>query len=410
MTDLLQRLRAVNPVPTCAPPTIENVWRWLEREDQVSGPGIPRAGAPDSTRERPGTAARSRLRFSVGRVGLGMAAAVPVLIAAVAIALLSHHRGHHPVATVSPSQTLPGPSRTVPGPSQRLAGGTISCFFTTDGHAHGGGPDVAGVGADGRTPIAICREWYRLNAHTGRNAADVAFVACQQNATTVAVYVADGRSHQCQRLGDRSLPQTYAAAVARLRALVQAFAVDQRRHDCVSVTVLAGEVRATLARLGFVGWRLSLPSTRFDPRGDPPRGTGGTCGHVVGNPAEFDARHRTVFITSGAPTSIARLVNHDSYELYTRTYQQCFTATSVRALVRHTLAATTLRPRFATVAAPAGEQFEPHSQQLYDAGCVRFAFAIPADNDRTIDVLLYARGAQRLSQRRLYPPAEDFRP
>jgi hypothetical protein len=410
MTDLLQRLRAVNPVPTCAPPAIEDVWRRLEHDDQISGSEIPPAGAPDSTRERPGTPTRSRLRFGAGRVGLGMAAAVPVLIAAVAIALLSSHRGHYATATGRPGQTLPRPSRTLPGPSRRLADGIINCFFTTNGHAHGGGPDVAGAGADGRTPIAICREWYRLNARAGRNAADVAFVACQQNATTVAVYVADGRSNQCQRLGDRPLPRTYAAAVAGLRALVQAFAADQRRHDCVTVAVLAGQVRASLARLGFVGWRLSLPSTRFDPRGDPPRGTGGTCGHVIGNPAELDARHRTVFITSGPPTSIARLVDHDSYALYARTDQQCFTAASVRALVRHAFAATALRPRFATVKAPAGEQFGPHSQPLYNAGCVRFGFAIPADNERSVDVLLYARNAPRLPPSRLYPPAGDFRP
>ena len=176
------------------------------------------------------------------------------------------------------------------------------------------------------------------------------------------------------------------------------------------MTALAGEVLATFARLGFVGWHLSLPSTRFNPRVDPPRGTGGTCGHVVGNPAEFDARHRTVFITSGPPTSIVRLVNHDSYEVYTRTYQRCFTAASVRALVRRTFAGTPLRPRFATVAAPKGVQFEPHSQALYEAGCVRFEFAVPADNERSIDVVLYARGAPQLSPRRLYPPADAFRP
>ena len=181
MTDLLQRLRAVNPVVTCAPPTIENVWRRLEHEDQISHPDSPGAGAPDP-RQHP---ARARLRFGAGRVGLAMAAAVPVLIAVVAIALLSHDRGHHPAATVSPSRALPGPS-------ERLADGTIDCFFTTNGSAHGHSPD-AGLNADGRTPIAICREAYRLNAHTGRNAADVAFVACQHDATTVAVYVADGR-------------------------------------------------------------------------------------------------------------------------------------------------------------------------------------------------------------------------
>jgi hypothetical protein len=403
MTDLVQRLRDVNPVPTCAPPTIENVWRTLEHDEQVFDPDIPGAGTPNPTPGRPRTRAHSRLRFGAGRLALGVALAVPVVVAAVALVLLSHHRSHRPMATARPSQTLQAPG-------QRLADGSVNCFFTTNGNAHGHSPDVEGAGADGRSPIAICRQWYRLNAHTGRNAADVQFVACQQNPTTVVVYVADGRSDQCQRLGHRPLPRTYAAALARLHALVQAFAVDQRRHECVSVTVLASEVRASLARLGFVGWRLDVPSTHFDPRFDPPQGTGGTCGHVVGNPAELDARHRIVFITSGPPTSIARLVNHVSKVLYSSTYQQCFTPISVRVLVRHAFAATVLRPRFATVAPPAGVQFGPDSQRLFGTGCVGFAFAVPADNERTVDVLLYARGAPRLPKSHLYPPANDFRP
>ncbi len=403
MTDPVQRLRAINPVSTCAPPKIENVWRRLEQEDQVAAPDIPRARRTDYTGQRPHSRAVSPLRLGLGRVGLGIAVAIPVLVAVLAIVLLSHHGGHRPIASIRYRQTLPWPS-------QRLAEGTVNCFFTTDGNAHGHRPDVEGAGADGRSPVAICREWYRLNAHTGRNAADVAFVACRQNATTVAVYVADSRSAQCRRLGDRPLPRTYAAALARLHGLAQALAVDQRRHDCVSVAVLAGEVRATLTRLGFVGWRLNLPTTHFDARVDPPQGTGGTCGHVLGNPMEFDARHRTVFITSGPPTSILRLVNHVSYELYSRTDQRCFTSTSVRVLVAHAFAATPLRPRFATVAAPAGLQFGPHSQPLYDAGCVRFEFAVPGDSERSVDVLLYARGAPRLPQSQLYPPARDFRP
>lgn len=403
MTDLLQRLRDVNPVPTCAPPTIENVWSRLEHDEHVSAPDIPQAGTSNPTPGRLRSRAHSRLRFGARRVALAMALAVPIVVAAVAIALLSYHRSHRATATVRPSQTLPAPG-------QRLADGSVTCFFTTNGSAHGHGPDVKGAGADGRSPIAICRQWYRLNAHTGGNAADVPFVACQLNATTVVVYVADGRSRQCQRLGHPPLPRTYATALARLHALVQAFAVDQRRHDCMSVSVLAGEVRASLARLGFAGWRLDLPSTHFDPRSDPPPGAGGMCGHVIGNPAVLDARHRVVFITSGPPTSIARVVNHLSRVLYSNTYQQCFTPNSVRVLVRHAFAATALRPRFATVAPPAGVQFGPDSQRLFDTGCVGFAFAVPADNERFVDILLYARGAPRLSHGRLYPPAADFRP
>jgi hypothetical protein len=83
----------------------------------------------------------------------------------------------------------------------------------------------------------------------------------------------------------------------------------------------------------------------------------------------------------------------------------------MRALIRHAFAATPLRPRFATVAGPAGVQFGPaQAEQLYQAGCVRFALAVPGNNERYIDVLLYARGALRLPQGGFYPPAKDFRP
>jgi hypothetical protein len=405
MTDLLQRLRDVNPVPACAPPSIENVWRRLDHEHQVFAPDVGQPGRPAPTQPRWRSRTLSHLSFGVGRLGLAAAVAVPVLVAALAIALLSHQRGHG-----LGGASRPGP--TVPRPSQRLADGNINCFFgRTDRFRGHTGPEVMGARADGRSPVAICREWYHLNAHTGRKAADVAFVACQANATTVDVYVADGRSHQCQRLGDRPLPRMYAAAIAHLHALVQALATDQRRHDCVSVSGLAGEVRVTLARLGFVGWRLNLPSTHFDPRFDPPRGTGGTCGHVLGNPVEIDAHRRIVFIAAGPPTSVMRVINHVSYELYARSGQRCFTPTSVRALIRHAFAATPLRPRFATVAGPAGVHFGPAQvDQRYQAGCVRFALAVPGNNERYADVLLYARGAGRLPQGRFYPPAKDFRP
>jgi hypothetical protein len=312
------------------------------------------------------------------------------------------------------------------GSSQRLAAGTVNCFFGTRGKTISlKTPGAGGEPTNGQSPISVCRKWYGFNAHTGRKAADVKFVACRQAATVVAVYVATGRADQCRSLGLAPLPQTYPTAAARVRALVRALVTLQHAHDCVSPTVLAGEVRSTLARLGFAGWRPTLPPApntlvrapfhRKIPLRElePPSGTGGACGKLISNPpassVSLDARDRTVSISTGPSNAIARLVNHVSHELYTHTYEQCYTPASVRALVRHAFAASPLRPRFATMAAPAGVRYEPHSQRLYDEGCVRFEFAFPANDQRFVDVGLYARGAPPLPVDQLYPKAGAFR-
>jgi cytochrome c biogenesis protein CcmG/thiol:disulfide interchange protein DsbE len=109
MTDLLARLRAVNPVSTCAPPTVEDVWRKLEHEDQIPGLNAPRPESPDLKRRRGGMGGLSRVRLR--HIGLGLAVAVPVLVAALAIVLLGHNqsasptRPAHPEPAIAPSHT-----------------------------------------------------------------------------------------------------------------------------------------------------------------------------------------------------------------------------------------------------------------------------------------------------------------
>jgi hypothetical protein len=311
-------------------------------------------------------------------------------------------------------------------PSQRLADGTVNCFMATHGT---GAPDVhtlavGGARPNGNPPIELCRTWYRLNHYrlngstTGSLVASLPLIACRQNAITVAVYVATGRADQCQRLGERPLPATYAAAAARLRDLQAALLALQNEHDCSSVATLARAARAILANQGFAGWRVITP-----PR-DPgkhwlfgytvPAGTGGTCGEVVLGPPSrtlnIDTQRQTLTVSVGPPRSISLELNHVSYELYTTTYNRCFTATSVRALVRHWFASTPLRPRFATANTSDGAIYQPRSQHLYDQGCVRFDSAIAGDNSRFVDVLLNARGAAPLPAGQFYPPASSFHP
>lgn len=311
-------------------------------------------------------------------------------------------------------------------PSQRLADGTVNCF---DGPSGTGISSktlaVGGAPPNGQLPTSVCRRWYRINRYrfdnrpTGRLVATVPLVACRQNPTTVAVYVATGRSDQCQRLGERPLPATYATAAARLRTLQRTLVALQAEHDCVSPNTLAQQARSVLESQSFQAWRVITPPPN-PGKGwlfgyALPTGTGGTCGTFgMGNPPTYrvniDTQHQTVTVSVAPPRSIGLRLDHIDYELYTTTYQRCFTATSVRALVRQWFASTPLRPRFATANTSDGSTYEPRSQRLYDQGCVRFDSAIPGNNDRFIDVLLNARNALRLPAGQVYPPARAFHP
>jgi hypothetical protein len=272
-------------------------------------------------------------------------------------------------------------------------------------------PDVAGP-ATGQPPIAYCRLRYAPNAHTGLNAAHLRFVACQSSPTNVAVYVADGQPRQCHRLGHRPLPDGYPAAQHRLASLGKALVAIQNQHDCVTPIALAAEVRSAIVNLGFADWGIRLP-THTNPQWAPPAGTGGSCGWVVSSPPgsvpQFNAPSRQVFLSTGPPGHIARFINQTSSQLWQRSYRQCFTATSIRALVRYAFASLRMQPRFATTTAN-GSQYKPSSQRLYNAGCVRVSDAIPANNNRYLDIVLIARNGTPLPRHWLYPKPGQFQP
>jgi hypothetical protein len=313
-------------------------------------------------------------------------------------------------------------------PSQRLAEGTVNCFMATHGSGALDGKTLAVGDAkpNGQPPISFCRMWYRLNdyrlngSQTGPKVADLPLIACQENATTVGVYVATGQPGQCQGLGEKPLPMTYADADARLRDLQRALLAIQDKRDCASVTSIAGQARAVLANQGFTHWRVITPPP------DPgkhwlfgyalPAGTGGTCGTllmgVFSSPTvDMDTQRETVTVSVGPPRSIGLAINRIMGQLAEQTSRRCYTRTSIRPLARHAFASTPLRPRFATVAGPHGVIYSPPlAQRLYDEGCVRAAFAVPGNDNRFIDILLNARNAPRLPASEVYPPASSFHP
>jgi hypothetical protein len=104
-----------------------------------------------------------------------------------------------------------------------------------------------------------------------------------------------------------------------------------------------------------------------------PAGTGGTCGTFgMGNPPTYgvniDTQHQTLTVSVAPPRSIGLKLDHIDYELYTTTYQRCFTATSVRSRVRRWFASTPLRPRFAAANTSQGGTYEPRSQTALRPG------------------------------------------
>jgi hypothetical protein len=415
MTDLLERVRALNPVSSCAPPSIDDVWGKLE-DDQptIEDKTSVASSGRDAQRRAPlrvkrPNRPRARRRSGSSQIGMAIAIAVPVVVTTVALLTA----GHPAVHRFTPATTGHGPLLS---PPQRLADGTISCYFSTSGPVHPSGgshPDVGPGSATGQSPTAYCRRWYGLNAHTGRNAAQLKFVVCQISPTNVAVYVADGRPGQCRELGHTALPPGYTAARHQLVSLGRHLVAVQHRNDCVPPAALAAEVRPVLARLGFANWQITLPSLHPDPHYAPPAGTGGTCGEVISNPPasapQFIASRRQVFISTGPPAHIARFINTTSRPLYQRSYRHCFTATSIRTLVTHAFASSGMQPRFATTTSN-GAQYQPSSQRLYNAGCVRFDTAIPADNNRYADVVLVAHTGTSLPGHWLYPKPSKFQP
>ncbi|MGO9821709.1 MAG: hypothetical protein ACLPTJ_13800 [Solirubrobacteraceae bacterium] len=322
-------------------------------------------------------------------------------------------------------------------PSVRLAVGRVNCFDSTSG-TQLARVDSSEPNYNAESPISLCRVDYRSNGYrvnssrTGPKLAVVPLVACQQNATTVSVYVASGQSDQCQRIGERPLPTTYSPARVRLRSLQRALIALQDEHDCTTPAALAVGVRAVLAGQSFSGWRVvmdpSNPGWFYGHR--DPAGTGGVCGWYG-----LDTDRQSVFVRLGPRRSIGLELTRISAELYAATYDHCYTAASIGALVQRAFTGTSLRPRFA-ITAPQGDldlTVSPRLKQLYrqgkiparvyqqasrsasqnrrryQQGCVSpRGLILPGNNNRFADVVFTARNGIRLPAGQFYPPASAF--
>ena len=157
MSDVIERLRAANPVSDCPAPPIEAVWRRLEAD---SGDRVDRAAA--SAREP-----RPRLR-RVGSVLAVMVSVAAVAISAAAIALVGHGRPE----TTSPTRVVPSRLAVLHAQAGELLGARPGLAARV--HALRGLPIVINVWASWCTP---CREQFRRMASaSARNGRQVAFL------------------------------------------------------------------------------------------------------------------------------------------------------------------------------------------------------------------------------------------
>lgn len=294
-------------------------------------------------------------------------------------------------------------------PTQRLADGTINCIHGTSGQPPAlpteyDGKPVLGLSLNGKSPIAYCRlELFNVDGHETAAGRKAALVACEANPTTVDVYLASGATNQCQADDEKPLPKNYAVAEARLRTLQRDLAKLDTAHNCVSPDTLAREIRSVLTGLGLIGWHLPRPTVSESHGYAIPPGTGGTCGTSA-----LDTQQQKVFVMLVPSHSVQKELQHVSYELYSRSYLHCYTATTIRTLVAKGFATMGMVPRFATVARERGTHYEPASDRLYLAGCVRFSTAWTGNNNKFVDVELVAKGAPRLPPGQFFPPGKDF--
>jgi len=279
--------------------------------------------------------------------------------------------------------------------STNLAAGRISCISgTSNANAKVFSYDIE---ANGRTPQQACSPVMRRPA--GR------LVACDSARYGVVVYEASGRPGQCGRLGIRVLPATYAAADAHVHRLIFALARLYRAQNCIAPATLAREVDATLARLGFPGWRAALQLS-------PARSSTGPCGQFpatgssASDPAaSLDNQHDIVMINNGAARSMDSVTGTVGYRLIVASGRRCYTLASIQRYVRRALAAAHSPIEFASTAEQAGTQAMLGRQRYYDEGCAIVVGVGTAADGRTIQVQLQDRSSSPASASGNVPPS-----
>ena len=122
MSDVIERLRAANPVPQCPPPPIEQLWGRIELDEQrqrATGRG---PAYPEQLRRRP----------TIGGVAAAVLTVSALATAVLAIAILAHHRpgasspgGSAATAGARPAEATLNPAGALGARVRALRGSTV---------------------------------------------------------------------------------------------------------------------------------------------------------------------------------------------------------------------------------------------------------------------------------------------
>jgi len=165
MSDVIERLRAANPVPDCSPPAIEQLWRRVELDEQRQLATKRGPAYPEQLRHRP----------TIGGVAAAVLTVSALATAILAIALLAHHR---------PGASSPGGS--VATTDAHPAEATLSSAGALGARVRAlrGSPLVIEVWASWCTP---CRDQLWLSAPaSARYRGQVVFLAADADDTAAA--------------------------------------------------------------------------------------------------------------------------------------------------------------------------------------------------------------------------------
>jgi hypothetical protein len=177
-------------------------------------------------------------------------------------------------------------------PVQRAAINGIGCYAGPND-----GSDAT-FDVYGRSPIAACRRVFAAqHLALGRTGSDL--VVCIGGQGPIAMVFEAQGAGQCQRMGFRPLPASYATAVVNVTAVERAMVAASRRAGCIPPRRLADRLLAVLTRFGWAGWRATIA-------GSGPCGTLGVDSSNRPDPAgDLDTVDHTLIVIAGAPSATA---------------------------------------------------------------------------------------------------------
>lgn len=286
--------------------------------------------------------------------------------------------------------------------STALVTGGIVCYA---GSSAGASVQMyANVEANGRSPEVACADVFRTDGPAALAAPGVKLTACADPNGFVAVFRATGAADQCRRQGLSPLQaRSYAIAQSSVDRLVRALNNLGASHACIAPSILFGDVRRVLGRLGWSGWRPELQAR--------PEAAGG-CGMFLGTGSSFsdptaslDAKNHVVWITAGPIPSLIALAAPLDWALLRASGRRCYTDAAARGLVRRSLAGARAEVKFALTQEPAGGGWA-YAQGAYDRGCTIVVSIAPAPYGRIVDAWLNSKSGSREPRGRAPSPPE----